>query len=146
MSIVMDNAKREMALAGYDGNNKKRLQMCIYQLIETFEKQGWPSYEAPFVINLFQKLALLQPISPLLGTEEEWVTYDKNTLRNNRYQFVFKKITTNEAYDTHAFYSIDAEGHCSPSETVKYIKFPYTPKIEYVKATTKTLIFPPKED
>lgn len=143
MPTMMEYAKKEMALAGYSGDNKRRLQLCIYQLIQTFESQGHRNFETSFIVDIFQKLAQFQPISPLLGTDEEWIAYDKNTLQNVRCHTVFKKIDTGRAYDTNVYVARDAEGRCYSTEVEYPVTFPYMPHTEYVKATTRTVIHPP---
>ena len=147
MPTLSEYTEQEMRLAGYTGNNKKRLQLCLLQLIQTFEAQRWGAFETKFIVDLFSKLTQFQPISPLTGEDWEWVSYNENTLQNTRCHTVFKEVDSGQAFDTHSHLYRDAAGHCTPNPALtSYIQFPYTPKTEYVNVTTKTVTLPPRPE
>ena len=143
---VSEYARKELDLAGYSGSNDMRLQACIEQLIDVFEQQRHHAHAYHRIVNIFSKLAQFQPISPLMGTDDEWIPFDKNTLQNIRYHHVYKNIITGKAYDTHVYVFRDDQGHCSTDGLPYEVIFPYTPRIEYIKVTPKTTLQPPNPE
>ena len=70
-----DHAEREFRALGYkpvdqeEGPNKW-IQENVMELLEVFSKQGHSGMSAPVCVRYFEKLALLEPLSPLTG--EDW--------------------------------------------------------------------------
>lgn len=91
---LIEHAKSELELAGlfsdtgdfYGGMTGN----AVMELIEVFAKQGHSGMSAAGVIHLFSKLANFEPISPVQGTDDEWVNTFDDMLQNKRYSAVFK--------------------------------------------------------
>lgn len=102
MSNYLDHAMREFAAAGwYDdeaGDFKDEMQgeicECVEELLRVFGKQGHSGTTAPYTLEVFNKLARFQPITPLTGNDSEWVhVYDDEdgpVYQNKRDSSVFK--------------------------------------------------------
>jgi hypothetical protein len=139
VSNLIHHARREFLALGYiplhqeqeDGPNKW-IQQNIMDLLELFSKQGHSGMSAPYCVNLFQKLAMYQPLCPLTGSDDEWNDIGGQTKQNNRCSSVFKEGIA-PAYD------IDAVQYKGPNGSVYsgghgrcWIEFPYTPHVETV--------------
>jgi len=97
---LIEHAKREFEVQGWPGDDVDSMQkiVCdnIMELIEVFSKQGHSGTTAPYVINLFKRLAGYEPISPLTGEDNEWrdVGHDRDSgdslFQNKRATGIFK--------------------------------------------------------
>lgn len=139
------HAMREFRLAGYEPINEcdgpnKWIQENVFELLRVFQKQGHSGSSAPYVANLFKKLALFETITPIQGVDEEWgeVFDEKNgTVQNNRENALFKD--KNGAYYLDAIVWRDKENcdtFCGTVENISsrcFIRsFPFTPKTFYI--------------
>ena len=146
MSNLLKHAELELKLIGYDGKDEynNMAKDAILQLIETFAKQEHSGFSAPYVANMFHKLANYEVLSPLTGNDDEWSDVldersssdTKMLFQNNRDSRVFK--------DEKGAYFIDAIvwqeningdiNHFTNKDSRRDIKsFPFTPKTFYVK-------------
>src|SRR4051794_29158581 len=80
-------AKQELEAAGFpmsisgippDANHLDELNAydtakCVLQLLETLSQQGHSGGSIGPVISLFNSLAQYKPLTPLQGTDNEWV-------------------------------------------------------------------------
>lgn len=133
----IEHAKRELKALGYklddteEGPNKWVAEN-IFELLKVFASQGHSGSSAPYVANLFCKLAKLEPAAPLQGTDDEWVAVADGVWQNNRASNVFKGID-GRAYDIEGRIFRDPDGSCYTSRDSRvYVTFPYTPKRVYV--------------
>lgn len=111
----------------------------VLELLLVFGRQGHTGYSAPFVINLFSKLALFEPVSPLTGEDEEWREVEGGSYQNTRCSHVFKD--EKGAYDLEGKVFIDPDGTSWTSSDSRIpIEFPYTPKREYITQQDKGVI------
>ena len=92
---MMEWAKRELDLAGYkesedpdDINNWMRND--VLKLLEMFCEQGHSGFSADYAIQLFQTLANWKPLSPLTGSDDEWMEVGPDVWQNKRASNVFK--------------------------------------------------------
>lgn len=152
MSNLLKHAERELKLIGYDGKDEydNMAKEAILQLIETFAKQGHSGFSAPYVANMFHKLANYETLSPLTGNDDEWndvsdMSGDRKTLfQNNRDSRVFKN--DDGAFFTEAIVWQDDVYHFSNKDSNRYIKsFPFTPKTFYVKVDEKRNVLDTEE-
>jgi hypothetical protein len=103
MSLI-EHAKSELELAGlfskegdfYEGMTGN----AVMELIEVFSKQGHSGMSAAGVIHIFSKLAKFEPLSPVQGTDDEWVNVSNGVLQNRRYSAVFKDPDGSCTYNT----------------------------------------------
>ena len=101
-----------------------------------FSKQGHTSSSAPFIIDLFKKIASFKPLTPLTGFDDEWDDVSemsgKILYQNKRCSHVFKN--DKKAFDVNGKIFIDTEGrHYISNESSVDITFPYTPSSEYIQ-------------
>lgn len=125
MSLI-EHAKRELLLLGYKLNNDNDDEIDnwivndLLELIEMFSKQGHSGSSAPYIIDLFKKIAGFKPLTPLTGSDDEWNDVSEKAGRilyqNKRCSHVFKD---NEK-------AFDVNNSCVD------ITFPYTPFKEHV--------------
>jgi hypothetical protein len=166
MSLIA-HAKSELLLAGYipldqeqeDGPNKW-VQENILSLLEVFAEQGHSGSSAPYVINMFTKLAAFDPLTPLTGSAEEWVDHGDGCFQNKRMSTVFKNGIDGEAYniDGKVFWHWDwiiHEGEAWPTkfkssytsgDSRTPVVFPYTKApVEYVHRSEEDIFYPTKQ-
>jgi len=137
-------AKTEFKFANWvdeDGkfNDEMQEMMCkqVLELLDLFDKHGHSGFSAPYAINLFKNLADFKPITPLTGEESEWVEIE-NKWQNKRFSSVFKD-SDGRAYNSQGKVFREPNGACyTNSDSHVYIKFPYTPSIEYVDVNEKS--------
>lgn len=138
MSNLIEHAKQEFAVLGWDKtDDEMQNQMCedVLSLLRVFSEQGHSGFSANYALNLFDKLARYQPISPLTGNDNEWVLVDSEdqVYQNKRCSHVFKK-GGGQAYDINGRVFIDKDGCAYTNRDSRVpIEFPYTPHTEYVK-------------
>ena len=140
MSNLIEHAKREFRVMGYipldkeqEEDPNKWIQENVLQLIEVFSEQGHSGSSAPYCIEFFRKLALFKPLCPLTGEDSEWNEVSNNIYQNNRCSHVFKDGKDGTAYDIDGRVFREPDGCCYTNfDSRVFIKFPYTPKREYV--------------
>ena len=141
MSNLLKHAERELKLIGYDGKDEynNMAKAAIMELLTTFANQGHSGFSANYIVNLFNKLAKYETLSPLKGNDDEWgdvsdMSGDRKTLfQNNRDGRVFKN--DDGAFFTEAIiWTESGESSYTNKDSNRYIKsFPFTPKTFYVK-------------
>ena len=159
MSLI-EHAKTELQIAGlfdeegdfYDGMTGK----AVMELIEVFAKQGHSGMSAPYVANIFHKLANYEPLLGITGKDEEWSDVrdlgdGKSWYQNKRCSDIFKDGKDGRPYYIDAIIKRAQNGTCwsgfawlneedyktgDRSKMVGkkgYIKsFPFTPKTFYI--------------
>ena len=135
-----DYALQEFRAAGWideDGNYDCGMQqaMCehVLKLLEVFGEEGHSGLSAPYAANVFCKLALFAPLTPLTGEDWEWVDVSEDLLQNKRCSHVFKNKKTGEYYDINGKIFRDKSGCCYINYDSRVpVTFPYEPKSEYV--------------
>ena len=141
MSNLLKHAERELKLIGYDGKDEynNMAKAAIMELLTTFANQGHSGFSANYIVNLFNKLAKYETLSPLKGNDDEWgnvsdMSGDRKTLfQNNRDGRVFKN--DDGAFFTEAIiWTESGESSYTNKDSNRYIKsFPFTPKTFYVE-------------
>lgn len=138
MSNLINHAKRELNLIYPHADLGPEdldfmAQACVLELIEVFAKQGHSGSSAPYVINLFSKLASFKPVTPLEDNDEDWIEVGPNIWQNRRDAAVFKD-EDNRPYYINAIVWRDTDG-CSyiNKESRLYFEFPFVPKTFYVE-------------
>ena len=141
MSNLLKHAERELKFIGYDGKDEynNMAKAAIMELLTTFANQGHSGFSANYIVNLFNKLAKYETLSPLKGNDDEWndvsdMSGDRKTLfQNNRDGRVFKN--DDGAFFTEAIiWTESGESSYTDKDSNRYIKsFPFTPKTFYVK-------------
>jgi hypothetical protein len=158
MSNILKHAERELTLIGYDGKDEynNMAKDAILQLIETFAKQGHSGFSAPYVANMFHKLAMYEVLSPLTGNDDEWSdvldersssdtkmlfqnTRDSRVFKDEKGAYFLNAIVWQEIVNGDSYHFTDRNSN-------RYIKsFPFTPKTFYVKIDEKRNVLDTEE-
>lgn len=128
MSNLMDYAKEELTRIGMIGSGKPyndSVAKSILDLIELFDSQGHTGFTAPYTINVFTRLAMFKPLSPLTGEDDEWQE-QFGMIQNKRCFSVFKD-KDGRAYNIEGkVFTEDGETWFSNRDSHVDITFPYT--------------------
>ena len=97
---LIEHAKREFEIIGWPGDCGVQEMICnnILELLEVFSNQGHSGLTAPYTLNIFNKLARFETISPLTGEDDEWIMQKDNLFQNKRESSVFKNGKDGQAY------------------------------------------------
>ncbi len=158
MSLI-DHAKLELQMAGLfdeDSDYNGSIGEAVMELIEVFSKQGHSGMSAPYVANLFKRLANFEPLLGITGKDEEWgdvmsIGDSESWYQNKRCSAIFKDGKDGKPYYIDAIVKRDQNGLCwsgmawLSEEDYKsgdrskmvgkkaYIKsFPFTPKTFFI--------------
>lgn len=137
----LEHAKTELDRLGFtldsDEESNRWVRENVLELIQTFSDQGHSGMSAPYVLDLFSRLADWKPLSPLTGEDDEWYDrgFDEEVMQNKRYSSVFKNKKTGRAYDVRGIvfweWRVDEEtgkrykSHFISKESSIDIEFPY---------------------
>ena len=136
---LMDHAKRELEIAGYDLNDtedgpNRWIAEGLLELVDKFSKQGHSGFSASYCTSALEKLLRFEPLTPLKG-EGEFVEVSDGVFQNNRCSNIFAEGADGKnAYTLDGVVWVDKDGCAyTNNKSRKRIKFPYTP----VKPTYK---------
>lgn len=134
MSNLELHAKKEMEIAGLFGKDSDYgglLGEAVMKMVKVFADEGHTGLSANMAINIFQKVARFEPLTPLTGADNEWMEVGPGIFQNTRCSHVFKE--GGEAYDSNGKIFREPDGLCFTSfESRVPVTFPYTPTREYV--------------
>lgn len=134
MSNLELHAKKEMEIAGLfdkDSDYGGLLAEAVMKMIKIFADEGHSGFSGGMAINIFEKVARFEPLTPLTGADDEWMEVGEDTFQNIRCSHVFKK--DGQAYDIEGRIFREPDGGCFTSfDSRVNVAFPYTPKREYV--------------
>ena len=112
MSTLLEHAKRELKLAGYDiteeGCNSQEhgyANMCAkaaYELVELLSKQGHSGMSVGITLSLFNKLAKWDVLTPITNNPNEWSEYTTGRFQNIRKSSCFSVDNLKTYYDIDA--------------------------------------------
>lgn len=160
MSNLKKHAMAEFRAAGWldeNGNYNDEMQEAIcnhvIDLLKVFSDEGHSGTTAPYTVDLFSKLAKFEPIVPLTGEYWEWNEIADERVTNKVYQnkrcsAVFKQADMFNGLPYYLdgkvfweWYKNDEgevfKNYYTSGESSVQIKFPYTPKTEYVFVPTE---------
>ena len=139
MSNLLKHAERELKLIGYDGKDEynNMAKAAIMELLTTFANQGHSGFSANYIVNLFNKLAKYETLSPLTDNDDEWNDVSDMSgemlFQNNRDSRVFKDATGTYFIEA-IIWNESGESSYTNKDSNRYIKsFPFTPKTFYVE-------------
>lgn len=101
MSNLELHAKKEMEIAGLFGKDSDYgglLGEAVMKMVKVFADEGHTGLSANMAINIFQKVARFEPLTPLTGADNEWMEVGPGIFQNTRCSHVFKE--GGEAYDS----------------------------------------------
>jgi hypothetical protein len=140
-SGFVQHALSEFIYAGWmdeDGkfNDEMQEMLClnILELLEVFSEQGHSGFSAPYLIAVLETLMKFEPLTPLTGSDDEWVDHGGGHFQNKRCSRVFKQP------DRFGGQAYDLEGKVFRKDGVSFtcgdslvpVSFPYAPQVEYV--------------
>ena len=149
MSNLKKHALMEFRAAGWCDENGKfddewQEAICnhVLKLLEVFSNEGHSGSSAPYTVNVFQKLAMFEPLVPLTGEDWEWTEVHDGVFQNKRCSHVFKQADRfdGQAYDIDGIIFYDwytnengekSKSYFTGRESCVPITFPYTPTKEY---------------
>jgi hypothetical protein len=136
MGTYLEHLNREWAAMGWPTSGDDDPQVWIYnhlkKLLEVFDGEGHSGSSAPYMVELFRKLALFKPIGPLTGNDSEWMEVSDGVFQNLRASHVFRE--NGEAYDIEGKVFEEPNGSRFTSRDSRVVvTFPYTPVTEIVK-------------
>ena len=152
---LIEHAKKELELLGYDINQaeenpSKWVFEDVIELLDVFAKQGHSGSSAPYVLDLFKRLASWDCLSPLTGLDDEWCECSDGVMQNKRLSSVFKEGKAAYYIDGYVFWDW-SERDLEPGEdgypgverfkscfssrmSRKIVEFPYSKEDpEYIK-------------
>jgi hypothetical protein len=118
---LIEYAKLELEMLGLfdkDSDYNGAIGRAVMELMETFSKQGHSGLSAPYVTNLFNKLANYEPLQPITGKDEEWGDIsdygedDKEWYQNKRCSALFKDGKDGRPYYNDAIIKREQNGTC----------------------------------
>lgn len=91
---LLEHAEKEFELAGWKKEGVDESQNWVMDniraLLIVFSTQGHSGSSAPYVLNLFNKLARFEILTPLTGDDIEWHSCSDGLWQNKRDSRVFK--------------------------------------------------------
>ena len=119
-------------------DDQARLNRNVMALIHTFAGQNHTNETAHYVVSLFQRLLSLKPLSPIMGTNDEWREVTRQgdevrTFQNKRCPSVFKKCNKAgvmlDCIDQDGLVLSTDGGFTwfTSGKMLKHISFPYMP-------------------
>jgi hypothetical protein len=105
---------------------------AVLELLDKFSEQGHSGLSSSVCVQLFSKLALYKPLTPLTGEDEEWTQMTDDLWQNSRASHVFKG-PDGLAYDIWGRVFVEKSGlHYTTSESRVPVNFPYMPRTDFV--------------
>ena len=102
------------------------------ELLAVLSHQGHSGGSIGFAVKFFSAMARFEPWGPLTGADSEWNDVGEGTWQNKRCSHVFMDAD-GRAYDSQGKVFKDLDGSCYTNKDSRvFIKFPYTPAVEYV--------------
>jgi len=144
MSNMTTHAERELDIIGMkdDGDMNGMMRKHILHMIDEFALEGHSGFSAGYAIQCLEKLLRFEPLSPLMGTDDEWTNVAEQNgfpmWQNNRCSRIFKDESG--AYDSNGkvfwdwYTGEDGEkykSHFTSRDSRVYITFPYVPTTVY---------------
>jgi hypothetical protein len=110
---------------------------AVMKMVKIFAEEGHSGTSASLAINMFQRVARFQPLTPLTGEDDEWNECGDGVWQNRRSPRVFKEAD-GRAYDIEGRVFREPSGVCfTNKDSFVYVDFPYTPTTEYVDAPSE---------
>lgn len=129
MGSLIDYAKEELNRIGMIDSGEPyndAIAKAILDLVELFTSQGHSGFTAPYTVNVFKRLAMYKPLSPLTGEDSEWNEIKPGLYQNKRYSAVFKE-KDGKVYNIEGkIFTDDGEVWYGSKDSRIEITFPYT--------------------
>ena len=129
MSLI-DFARSEMKAAGLydaDADYGGAIPLAVEEIVQVFADQGHSGASAGLVLGILGKLLRYEPLTPLMGADDEWSEVSDGLWQNKRCGRVFKG-RDGVAYDIDGIVFRRRDGlRYTSSESRVNVTFPYTP-------------------
>jgi hypothetical protein len=147
MLQIYKNEIKKAGLYDKDSDYNGMIGDALERLVECHMKEGHSGFSHFYLVHLFHKLMTTNLLTPLQGTDDEWVEVAKENgkplYQNNRRSSVFK-CGDEPAYDIDGGPIFEDKEGCHYTNRhsfLRNIKFPYTPinkrevlpEIEWIK-------------
>lgn len=99
---LVEFARDEVQRAGLfdsDSDYDGMLGRAVLALVETFAAQGHSGTSARITLDLFDKVARYQPLTPLTFTDDQWVKHGPDVWQHRRNPAVFTSDQGRTWYD-----------------------------------------------
>jgi hypothetical protein len=138
VSNLVNHAKRELALIGHaEDEMQAAMNAHIIRMVETFADEGHSGFSASYAVAALEKLLRFEPLTPLTGSDDEWMEVGDGLFQNVRCSHVFKE--DGNAYDIAGRMFREPDGVCFTGRDSRVpVTFPYTPTTEYVDVEDPT--------
>lgn len=148
-SNLIAHARRELNRVAQrpDGSFDKdqvAINEHILKMISIFAREGHSGFSAGWTAAALNRLLKFKPLTPLLGTPDEWVHVGDNeagvpVYQNSRYGCVFKE-GNGQAYDIETRVYDDGQSLFHRGGERQLISFPYVPPLqpEVIKVDPET--------
>lgn len=112
---------------------QKHVTEDVLNVLRVISAQGHSGGSIGYVMGLVKRLAFFGNLTPLKGTDEEWMEVGDGMFQSVRCPHVFKNAD-GRAYDLDGYIGVDPNGSCwtGGGTPTCYIEFPYTPKSRYM--------------
>lgn len=137
---LLEHAKSELALINTDGDDMQNMMdKCVLEIVEKFSEQGHSGASAPYAISILTRLLDWKPITPIIGTDDEWNDISemmgRECYQNKRYGSILKDSDGRSYWLEGKVFSDDGgESWYTNSDSRVYIDFPFVvpDKPEYI--------------
>lgn len=145
-SNVLAHAQRELAIleskvdVKNDSPGAVAMQKCmtnnLLEMLAVFATQGHSGMSASYATWAITQLLDYKPLTPIWGTEDEWMEIDRDMAdgvccQNRRHSSVFKD--GHRAYQSGGVVFKEPNGSCySSGASRQTVEFPYVPMVIYV--------------
>ena len=144
MSNMITHAERELDIIGMkdDEDMNGMMRKHILHMIDEFALEGHSGFSASYAIQCLEKLLRFEPLSPLMGTDDEWINVAEHNgspmWQNNRCSRIFKDESGAYDIDGKVFWDWHTgedggkyKSHFTSRDSRVYITFPYVPTTVY---------------
>lgn len=141
---LLGHAQRELKILEQQADKRdspgalamqEQMSTNLLELLAVFASQGHSGFSAKYATWAITKLFDFEPLSPLLGSADEWreIAYSEEgpCYQNKRYSSVFKD--RKRAYQSVGVVFKEPSGSCySSAASRQTVEFPYAPMVIYV--------------
>lgn len=133
-AIVIANMRTDASIDLDEGDveMQEHMHQNVREILEVIAEQGHSGGSIGFLLHYVQKLGMYEPLSPIRGTDDEWmdvsgISDGQSLWQNVRCSHIFKDGSA-QAYDTKGRIFVDADGGTFTGRNSRVpVVFPYTP-------------------
>ena len=122
-------AREELDLADLLGKGSEydgEMDRCVLRLMATFCREGHSGFSARLAVDIFSKVAMFKPLTPILDLPGQWIEFKEGGFQHKRCSRVFKE--NGVAYTIDSYVYEEPDGATFTRADRKPIKFPYVPE------------------